>query len=269
MLQPFSGQVVRIRAEAIRDARIPQRACVDGLFTGFTSSPLAIEDRVRPLSTITERRDVVFVEDAEHRQSKASGGQCLDAGGSHLACVGFTQPTTVWCVHELLCARIERGQHRRHADGVHHRVEIVLLALIYDDLQNCDLQWRGFRINARLDDLDAGLGILPHLRAGQLLGLEVVGIDAARRDDPRALQRTGVHALLELEDARHRSAARHQRGEARVEELLHPRHRLYREPALVVAAHDVTMRIDEPRECRHSFRIDGLAAATGRRARCH
>jgi hypothetical protein len=127
-------------------------------------------------------------------------------------------------VHEFLSPGIERGEHRRHADGVHHRVQLVLLPFIDDDLENRQLLRRRLRIDPRLDDLDAGFGELPHLRAGQLLGLEAVRISASRRDDARALQRPGVHASLQLDDARHRPAAGHQCGVAGIQELLHARH---------------------------------------------
>ena len=64
---------------------------------------------------------------------------------------------------------------------------MCFFAFVHDDLEHRQLLRRRLGIDARLDDLDAGLCELAHLRARQLLGLEVVRIGAARRDDARPL----------------------------------------------------------------------------------
>ena len=50
---------------------------------------------------------------------------------------------------------------------------------------------------------------------------------------------------LQFDDPRHRTAAGHQRRVPGLEKLLHPRHGLFAEPALLVAVDDVSVGIDE------------------------
>ena len=91
--------------------------------------------------------------------------------------------------------------------------------------------------------------------------LKLAGSARPGRDDARPFELARIDAALELHDARHRPAARHQCREARVEELLHSLHGLLAEPLLGVAVDDVAVRVDVAGQ-------HGAAAGVERRLAC-
>ena len=91
--------------------------------------------------------------------------------------------------------------------------------------------------------------------------LKLAGSARPGRDDARPFELARIDAALELHDARHRPAARHQCREARVEELLHALHGLLAEPLLGVAVDDVAVRVDVAGQ-------HGAAAGVERRLAC-
>jgi hypothetical protein len=104
------------------------------------------------------------------------------------------------------------------------------------------------RRHGSFDDLDTGRGQRANLRASLFGRLEVRGIGAARRDHARTFELARVDAPLELHDAGHRAATRHQSRESGVEELLHALDGLLAEPLVRVAVDDVAVRIDVARQ---------------------
>ncbi len=81
-------------------------------------------------------------------------------------------------------------------------------------------------------------------------------VDAVDDDDWPVLAR--LYPFLELNYSGHRTATRHQRGVAGLQELAHADRGLFLEPLLIVAVDDVAVRINEPRHHRHAARIDPL-----------
>jgi hypothetical protein len=69
-LQTFARQIASVCAEAVGHTRIPKRSGVDRLLARFSPTAFSIENRIRPLAAVSERRDVISIEDAEDRQSE-------------------------------------------------------------------------------------------------------------------------------------------------------------------------------------------------------
>src|SRR5262249_42752311 len=179
-----------------------------------------------------------------------------------------------------------------YGNGVRENRHSYFFRFIDDDCQRVLLRTTRCYGENRFDYVDAGLFQLSHGTTSLLVWYRTSGngwtvrrprLIRARRihaqwpwrasarrarqlnesgcEEPRTFDRARIQTPLQLDDLFGRIAARLNRGEAAVEEFLHPRHGFFLHPLRWItrrkaAADDMPMIIDEPRHHGHAANVD-------------